>query len=262
MGSIYELPTWVIVGSIFILTFIANEVGFLAGRREGKNDSEGARTVSNGLKASILGLAALLLGFSFSTTTAKHYQRQRLVLEEANAIGTCYLRAGLLSDPQRSELQQGLERFTELRLKRFEFALDHDTYHETLKQMQVELDSIWRTVETTMQSQPDRIVPSQIVPAANSVIDLNTTREWSARNHMPQPVLILLCICIIVSSMITGHSSGQVGKRYLGLWVAFNVLLTLVLFVILDFDRPRRGLIQVDHQPMVEVLETMQPAAS
>ncbi|PQO35700.1 hypothetical protein C5Y96_08580 [Blastopirellula marina] len=261
MASIYDLPTWEIVGSIFVLTFIANEVGFRAGSREGKNDSEGARAVSNGLKASILGLAALLLGFSFSTTTTKHYQRQRLVLDEANAIGTCYLRAGLLGEPQKSELQQSLKRFTNLRLKHFELALDHDAYDETLSQMQTELDQIWHSVETTAQTQPDRVVPSQIVPAANSVIDLNTTRLWSARNHMPQPVVILLCICIIVSSMITGHSSGQVGKRYLGLWFAFNVLLTLVLFVILDFDRPRRGLIQVDHHPLVEVLETMEPAS-
>lgn len=262
MESIYELPTWSIVGSIFILTFLANEAGFLAGKRDGKSDSEGARTVSNGLKASILGLAALLLGFSFSATTAKHIQRQRLVLEEANAIGTCYLRAGLLDEPQRSDLQQSLERFTNLRLKHFEFGLDHDAYTETLSQMQVELDIVWRNVETATQSQPDRIVPSQIVPAANSVIDLNTTRQWSTRNHMPPPVLFLLCICIVVSSIITGHSSGQVGKRYLGLWIAFNVLLTLVLFVILDFDRPRRGLIQVDHQPMIELLETMQPTSS
>ena len=257
MGSIYELPTWAIVSSIFILTFIANELGFLAGKRDGKNVSDGARAVSNGLKASILGLAALLLGFSFSTTTAKHYQRQRLVLEEANAIGTFYLRAGLLEEPQRSKLQEGLKRFTELRLKHFEFGLDREAYAETLVQMQTELDSAWQVVESTIEGQPDRVVPSQIVPAANSVIDLNTTREWSIRNHMPQPVLILLCICIVVSSMITGHSSGQVGKRYLGLWLAFNVLFTLVLFVILDFDRPRRGLIQVDHLPMVELLDSM-----
>lgn len=261
MASIYDLPTWEIVGGIFILTFIANEIGFRSGHRDGKSDSEGARAVSNGLKASILGLAALLLGFSFSTTTAKHYQRQRLVLEEANAIGTCYLRAGLLEEPQKSAIQTSLAKFTDLRLKNFEFGLDHDAYNQTLSEMNAELDLLWRTVESTTQSQPERVIPSQIVPAANSVIDLNTTRLWSARNHMPQPVLILLCICIIVSSMITGHSSGQVGKRYLGLWFAFNVLLTLVLFVILDFDRPRRGLIQVDHLPLVEVLETMEPAS-
>lgn len=54
-----------------------------------------------------------------------------------------------------------------------------------------------------------------------------------------------------------GHSSGQVGRRHLGLWLALNVLVALVLFVVLDFDRPRRGLIQINHQPLIELRETL-----
>lgn len=258
MGSIYDLPTWSIVGCILLLTFIANEIGFRFGWQDRARESDGSRAVSNGLKASILGLAALLLGFSFSTTSTKHYQRQRLVLDEANAIGTCYLRTDLLEAPHRLEMQQGLKRFTEQRLRFFEFGLDPAVSTETLQEMDRELDQLWQICSAATREQSERMLVSQIIPSLNEVIDLNATRTWSTRNHMPQAVLILLTVCILVSSVITGHSSGQVGKRYLWLWIAFNLLLTLVLFVILDFDRPRRGLIQVDHQPLVELYESME----
>ncbi|CAE7793355.1 unnamed protein product, partial [Symbiodinium microadriaticum] len=173
MGSIYDLPTWSIVGCILFLTFIANEIGFRFGWQDRARESDGSRAVSNGLKASILGLAALLLGFSFSTTSTKHYQRQRLVLDEANAIGTCYLRTDLLEAPHSLEMQQGLKRFTEQRLRFFEFGLDPAVSTETLQEMDRELDQLWQTCSAATREQSDRMLVSQIVPSLNEVIDLN-----------------------------------------------------------------------------------------
>jgi hypothetical protein len=64
---------------------------------------------------------------------------------------------------------------------------------------------------------------------------------------------VLLVVCVLVSNLLMGHSSGQAGVRHTGLWAALNVLLVMVLFVVLDFDRPRRGLIRVDHAPLAEL---------
>jgi hypothetical protein len=58
---------------------------------------------------------------------------------------------------------------------------------------------------------------------------------------------------VLVSGLLLGHSSGQAGRRHAGLWVASNLILALVLFVVLDFDRPRRGLIRVDQRPLIEL---------
>lgn len=92
-----------------------------------------------------------------------------------------------------------------------------------------------------------------IVPAANEVIDLSSTRAWTVRNHLPSPVLVLLLTGVLTSSLLLGHSSGQSNRRHLGLWITSNIVFALVLFVILDFDRPSGGLIQVDHIPLKEL---------
>ena len=70
---------------------------------------------------------------------------------------------------------------------------------------------------------------------------------------MPDPVLVLLALCMVMSSGVAGYSSGQAGRRHIGLWIALNILVLLVLFVVLDFDRPRRGLVQVSHAPLIEL---------
>jgi len=91
------------------------------------------------------------------------------------------------------------------------------------------------------------------VPAANEVIDLSSTRAWAGRNHLPAPVLVLLMVSVLVTGLLLGHSSGQAGKRHSPLWLVTNLIFALVLYVVLDFDRPRRGLIQVDPTPLVEL---------
>ncbi len=93
---LYDMPTWAIVSGLLIVTLVANEVGFRFGLRNRSRDSELSRTVSNALKGSVFALVALLLAFSYSATAGRYDMRQHLVLEQANAVGTCYLRAGLL----------------------------------------------------------------------------------------------------------------------------------------------------------------------
>jgi hypothetical protein len=98
-------------------------------------------------------------------------------------------------------------------------------------------------------------IASQIVPSANEVIDMSETREWAMLNRLPAAVVILLGLCVVISGALVGHSSAQAGERHPGLWIALNVLIMLVVFVILDFDRPRRGLIQISQRPLMEVQE-------
>ncbi len=92
----YEWPTWVIVVGLLGVMLCSNEIGYRLGYRVHRSETELSRSVSNTLKGSVFGLVALLLAFSFSATTSRHDLRQRIVLDQANAIGTCYLRAGLL----------------------------------------------------------------------------------------------------------------------------------------------------------------------
>ena len=259
MNIIYDWPTWVLLVSLLALMFAATEVGYRLGRARHAEEPEGSHAVSNALKGSIIGLVALLLGFSYSITSSRFNQRQRLVLDEANAIGTCYLRAGLLGEPARNRIRAALHRYTDLRLEHFERALVPGEYQRTTKAMDAAMVDLWSAVEDGVKADHELARTSQIVPAANEVIDLSATRAWASHNQMPPSVLLLLAVCMIISSGLVGHSSGQVRRRHLGLWIGLNILVMLVLFVVLDFDRPRRGLIQVNHAPLIELRESMKP---
>jgi hypothetical protein len=253
LDQMYDWPTWWLLAGLLALMFAANEAGFRIARRRYRDEPEQSRTVSYALKGSVLGLVALLLGFSFSMTTARHDVRRRLVLDEANAAGTCYLRAGLLDDPARGRIRDVLRNYLGARLEYYEHRLDPEVSRRATREMDRRLGELWAAVEDANRKDRTAVQVSQIVPAANEVIDLSSSRAWANQDHMPRPVVMVLAVCVLVSNLLIGHSSGQVGVRHTWLWVATNVLFALVLFLVLDFDRPRRGLIRVDHTPLREL---------
>ncbi len=253
----YDWPTWYIAAGLLALMSLANEIGFLIARRSCRSESEPSRTASNSLKASIFGLVALLLGFSFSATTARYDLRQRLVLDQANAIGTCFLRAGLLDELPRVSIRKILRQYVDRRLEQYRLANQVAEIQRTQTEINRLLDDLWTSVEEAHRQTPEAVRNSLIVPAANEVIDLSSTRAWANRNHLPGPVLVLLLASVIISSLLLGHSSGQSNRRHVGLWLATNAVFALVLFVVLDFDRPRRGLIRVDQTPLLELRDSM-----
>lgn len=256
MDFIYLCPTWALLAVLLTLMFFADEIGYRLGVRGHQNETEPSRTVSNALKGSVFGLVALLLGFSFAATSSRHDQRRKVVLAEANALGTCYLRAGLLEEPERGRIREGLRQYLSVRLEHFEKGLDPIESRRTGREMDRLLAKLWDAVAEAKRKNREEVLVSQIVPATNEVIDLNSTRDWMMQNRLPVSVLVLLTVSVVVSSMLIGHSCGQSGRRHAWLWVCFNGLLALVLFVILDFDRPRRGLILVDHAPLIELKAT------
>ncbi len=258
MNVIYNWPIWIVVVAILVLWFVASEIGFRLGSSRKADQAERRLAVATALKASVLGMVALLLGFSFSITSNRFSDRSRIVLEEANSIGTCYLRAGLLGESAKNRIRESLRRYTDARLEHFDKGLNPADYDRTLKLMREALNELWLAVSDSVKAEPDLVRTSQIVPAANAVIDLSATTEWATRNKLPGSVVVLLGICIVISGALIGHSSGETGKRNMGLWTALNILVVLIVFVILDFDRSRRGLIQIDHTPLVEARKSME----
>ena len=251
-------PTWPLIALLLIMMFVADELGFRISNSNRWDEPEPSRTVSSALKASIFGLVAFLLGFSFSITANRYDARRKLVLDEANALGTCYLRAGLLEPPIGKDIQATLKSYAQTRLEYYEESLDSAAFAKNTQQMGRLMNELWPSVAQSVEANPQKAHTVQIIPAANAVIDLHSTRAWAVNSHLPASVLLLLIVSVLVSSLLIGHSSGQSHRRHLGLWIAFNLLFAMVLYVVLDFDRPRRGLLQIDHSPLTELLITME----
>ncbi|WP_020476012.1 bestrophin-like domain [Zavarzinella formosa] len=253
-------PTWLLISIMLAAMTISNVIGYVVGKRHRFGESEPSRNVSNMLKGSVFGLVALLMGFSFSMTVSRHDNRRKVVLSEANAIGTCYLRAGLLPPSDRDRIRETLRRYVSVRLEFYEKGIDPAENRQATQEMGRLLDELWERVEAAVKANQQTALTSQIVPATNEMIDLDGTRAWADDSHLPMPILGLLVACVIVSCLLMGHSSGQAGKCHAGLWLSLNVLMALVLFVILDFDRPRRGLVRVNHEPLIKLQASIQPS--
>lgn len=257
MTFLTDAPTGALTLGLATLMFAGNELGFRLGLSQRRDETESSRAVSNALKGSIVGLVAFLLGFTFSMTTSRHDLRRKVVLDEANSIGTCHLRAGLVAEPEKTIIRKALREYVDARLEYFDKGLDPAEVRRAGKHMDRSLRVVWTAVEEVSRKQPEMLRTSQLVPATNDVIDQGGVRSWAVGNHIPAPVMALLMLCVVVSCTLLGHSSGQSGRRHAGLWSAFNILLAMLFFLVLDFDRPRRGLIQVDHTPLLDLKESL-----
>jgi hypothetical protein len=253
--AIYDLPIWIPVLVILLLSLGAGELGFRYGRAQQVSETE--RDIVNTLRTSTLGLVALLLGFSFAMTSSRFNERSRLVNDEANALGTAYLRAGLVAEPARDEIRDALRRYTDLRIESFDKGLDQQEFARLVDSMHASLAELWAGVTHAASGNPQTTLASAIVPAANDVIDFSATREWVRTFHMPPSVVWLLAMSIILCGAMTGHALGQSGHRHVLLSLGLNLLILVVAFVVLDFDRPRRGLIRVDQTPLIRARASM-----
>ena len=180
---LYDFPTWVIVLGLLFVALAANEAGFRYGLWHQGRESELSKTVSNTLKGSIFALVALLLAFSFSATSSRYDMRQRLVLDQANAIGTVYLRAGLLGEPASSNIRSTLRQYVDVRLEHFRAGYNTDASARLQLEIDGLMNTLWKEVERENSTDSEAVRTSLIVPAANEVIDLSSTRCMG----QPQP---------------------------------------------------------------------------
>jgi hypothetical protein len=245
------IPTLIILA----LSLGASELGFRIGRAQQPSESE--RDILTTIRTSTLGLVALLLGFSFAVTSNRFNDRSRLVMDEANAIGTCYLRAGLVAEPASTQIRTALRRYIDLRIESYEKGIDPQQFAHLADGMHAALDELWAGVTHAVSVDRTRALSSAIVPAANDVIDLSTTREWMRSYHMPAQVVLLLGLSIVICAAMIGHALGEGGRRRVILSLGINLLIIMVAFVVLDFDRPRRGLIRVDQTPLIQARDGM-----
>lgn len=256
LWSISELA--VVLGGLVVFCSVT-EVGFQLGRRRRAGADEGLQSHMSALQAALLGLLALLLGFTFAMAVARFDTRKALVLEEANAIGTTYLRAQLLPPPHRQELLHLLRTYVDARLAFYDAGIDRvrlDAAHTTTIGLQ---EQLWRVTVALAEHDPHSVPIGLFIQALNDVIDLHEKRLRALENHVPETVLVLVFGVAAVALGFIGHSCGlSGGTRRFASTALVAALIVLVLAIILDLDRPRRGLIKVSQDSMVRLKATLE----
>lgn len=208
----------------------------------------------------MIGLMALLLAFSFSIALERFDERRHLVVQEANAIGTAYLRSQLLDEPHRSRLSGLLVAYTDNRIRLATIAPA-----EMDRQMAINdrlLTDVWAAVLAARESALAHGISTPVLMTFNEVIDLDTERKVSRKLRMPGEVLELLFGFLILNAGMLGYVLEERRGR-IGAAVLF-VLLSLYVGVIADLNRPISGSIRESQEPMLMLqasLKAQPPAA-
>ncbi|MCR8922968.1 hypothetical protein NO559_09300 [Dasania sp. GY-MA-18] len=251
---LYNHNSIVITLVLFALIILFNEVSFRIGRYVQHRTNAELKSLTGSVQASILGLLALLLGFTFSMAMQRFDNRNLALIDEANAIGTTVLRVHLLASSYRSDTYHTLDQYIDLRIAQGKTDLSQTEtraqYNEQLTTLQYEL---WELATLAASTDPRPTTTGAYINALNAMFDAQSKRNALLQMHVPEVVLLLLFIVFIASLGIMGYSSGLSNKRLAIPTVLIAFLIAMIVFIIIDLDRPKRGLIQVNQAMMLEL---------
>ncbi|WP_290890427.1 hypothetical protein [Arenimonas sp.] len=249
---------WIALGLLAVM-LLAHEVAFRRAGRVRRTVADPDAEASTGLESSISLLLGLLLAFSFSMAAGRYEQRQDLVIAEANAIGTAWLRCDLLEPDAAQACRDGLREYTHLRLAIYEAPYDPALLADLVARSQRSLDTLWRTVADAAVAAPSPNL-SLVVQAMNDVIDRHGERIAAYRRHVPDEVILMLLGLCLAWAAFTGHAQGWMGRRFRLGWPVFAVLVSLLIYITFDFDRQKRGFIRLDAtQSLYDLRDSMGP---
>jgi hypothetical protein len=249
---------------IGVLTVLGILVGMLgaqeAGRRIGMRrialDPEGAKAGSGVIDGAVFGLLGLLIAFTFSGAAARFDARRALIVEEANSIGTAWLRLDLLPANAQPALRERFRQYLEARLIAFRKIPDIAAAKSELVRANTLQTEIWTQAVAACRDSGSQPATMLLLPALNQMFDVATSRTTGVQMRPPLIIYLLLGLLVLAGSLLAGYSMG-VGK--IRNWVhalAFVLVMSVAVFVILDYEFPRVGFIRI--QSFDEVLTDLQ----
>jgi hypothetical protein len=244
-------------GSMMILLEIGRRVGISHRSKE----SEGERASLSTIEGAMFALFGFILAFTFSGAASRFNEKRMLIAEEANTIETAYLRLHLVSEKERFELQKLFRRYIDSRLETYRNLPDMQAASTAIAESKKLQQEIWtRSVVATERPNSLRDAGKLLLPAVNNMIDITTTRTMALQTHPPGIIYALLYSLALICSLLAGYrmSVGQ-NRSWLHI-MTFAVSTVIVIYVIIDIEYPRAGLIRLHafDQALVDVRERMQ----
>lgn len=252
--TLESMPLWLLGLSLFALFWLAAYFG-----RWVRGFSKGEKTGDEpGLIVSAsLGLLALLLGFTVSMAVSRYDGRRAATLEEANAIGTFVYRTDLMPPEHRAATLAELDRYVDARIAVGRMGESREVVDAAHQQTSAAAQRMWGYMVKVGPQVPDTAVRMLLVESVNQMFDAATSRDAALGNTLPGTLVVLLILFPVASLALIGYTSGEsIGAHFMAS-TELILLLTLVLLLIADLNRPRSGTIATPIAPMLEVQEQL-----
>ena len=250
------VPIYILSILIFFLVLLFNWGGFKFKKWHLEKYPGRVPEDLGAVEGSMLGVMALLLGFTFSIAISKFESRRQITVDEANEIGTAILRCDMYPDSVRNPLRADFKEYIETRIAYYAVGDDEEKIKQEIKKAGEISDRIWKRVARQAQNRDNVAITAQMIPAVNDMIDIVTTRDASRISRVPRLVLLVLLGLVLISAFVLGSDyNGKKRNRILILGYAMAMTITLTLIV--ELDRPREGLINLNaiEQKMIDLRE-------
>jgi len=228
---------------------VCAEIGVRLGLRVHASRDAARKGTIGGIQAAVLGLLGLLLGFTFAMAVSRFDTRRALVVQDANAVGTAYLRASLLPEEHAGAVEDLLRRYVDLLVEYQPHFDDRAKFAEGLRLGAGVQEEIWAHAVAAAKKDPSAVV-AIAVASLNDVLDAESERLAAGRARIPSGVWAILLIVSGLGCLTSGYASGAEGIRSRFSSLVLPCLVAIVLLLIFDLNQPRHGLIGVSQQPL------------
>ena len=232
---------------LFIGMLLLLETGRRFGTRRRLKESEGERAGLGTVEGAVFALFGLMVAFTFSGAATRFNEKRMLVAEEVNCIETAYLRLHLLPHQAQPALQELFRRYVDSRLETYRRLPNMAAAEMEMVESKKIQEEIWtEAVAATRLADSHPSSGLLLLPALNNMIDISTTRTMALQLHPPRIVYALLLGLGFICSLLAGFrmSSGQ-HRSWLHI-LGFTVLTVIIVYVMLDVEYPRAGLIRLE----------------
>lgn len=253
----FALSTWAVALILIGVIGAATATGYACGRSLRRHEAT-IREPVGVLQGTLFGVVGLILAFGLSLAVGRYEDRRAALLNEANSIGTTYLRAQLIAEPARSSSLDLLRRYTDLALQVSKEVPSSARMRRTTAAEDVLQRRLWRLAGQSTDTAPVASAPRLYVDSLNETFDAQTTRLSALGNRVPNAVLALEVLGAAFAMGLLALHIAVLG-RGLVVMLASAGLVTLLLLVTFDLDRPTRGVITVPRTSLVAVRASMVP---
>lgn len=258
MDEIQDVINYIPLLAILLITciflFLVFEIGVFLGRRHRIRSEFENITIVSSIVGAMIGLLVFLLVFTFSLAATKFDNRRDLIVDEANAIGTTYLRAGYLEDSYQKQIRNFLREYVSIRLD----ALSPKELARGIKRSEELQSLLWQQAEAVAQKTPNSVVYGLFIQSLNQMIDLHEKRLFLATQfRIPSIIWIALYFIALLAIGSLGYQNGLIPTGYLGISILSIITFASVITLIFDLDRPSEGFIRVSQQSLINLLDKM-----
>jgi hypothetical protein len=248
-------PIWAVYVGTVVVVLIAAEIGFRIGLWLKRRDPDSVgTTMTAAVVGGMLGLMAFLMAFTIGIVLDQHGGRKAMVVTEANAVGTAYLRAGFLDEPDLTSTRDLLREYVEVRLAA---AADPTLIESSVTRSEEIHGELWSIVEDNVRQGKESDIMALFVESINEVIDVHSLRLAAFYLRLPRLLGLVLYAATILSFLLVGVASSGDGKRDPIASLLFALAFVAVLMIIVDLDRPQQGLLTTSQQALSDLLRQM-----